>query len=331
MKNKLVMVLAVMLMSVSGGAQTHTTDTSRAVAALGEFETIFYSKANLVFNSPVDPRIQGSGIDLLRLPFIYLWEGLGQQSSDFLREVQGSSRAVVVGASDFRRPAGLGMVRSRRCYIILLKDGSSFDLKKYFREMPSAFAMGEPIRTWSAALAEFGEEDLRPSSFYATQFGHSYIVVSNDVKELQAVARKLGPKDKEAQAVDLSPDLALLTGYEYWGYRRYQLTNAIDEQAGETADIKLGTDALVFHADRVKKNAVLRFVGAPESVQHTAANINAKNVLPTFRQFELGIWESNMSLSESTPGDRNMPQSKSRQSFDFMAAVFDLFGFGVYS
>jgi len=56
---------------------------------------------------------------------------------------------------------------------------------------PSSSAMGMVHQT-----EEFAEQDSKPSRLYATQLGHAFVLVSNDLRSLDAVAKgiELGKK-----------------------------------------------------------------------------------------------------------------------------------------
>jgi len=140
-----------------------------AAALFNEFETVFFAKADVLISSGAYDHAPKSDIEILRFPFMELLEALKALGGNTSQEVVSNSEAILVGAKDFRPPAGLGGVHSQRCYIVILRTPSKFNLRQHFHQAPSASVGGSPVWEWSAKLGEFGEEDPRASSFFAAQ------------------------------------------------------------------------------------------------------------------------------------------------------------------
>jgi hypothetical protein len=187
-----------------------------------QYETVFYADTHLLLDSSIRVPLTKRDRNLLRLPFSNLTDGLDSLSKSVSTEIFHLSDSVLVGAKQFRPPAGLGPVNSKRCYVVVLKSNNTFELGKYFDMPPSASAMGAPVWSWSAKIGEFGELDSRPSSFFATQLDHSYLLVSNDVKDLQEVAERLRSLDKESKVTQKFCDWTSINQYPFWGYRQYK-------------------------------------------------------------------------------------------------------------
>ena len=292
---------------------------SRAAAILfDQFETVFYSKSNLLSGSPARPQLLTRDAKYMRFPFAYLLQGLdslGSHASDtFLQK----SEAVLVGAKDFRPPAGLGAVRSKRCYVIILDNHAVFDLSNYFHQAPVASVASSPLWNWTTTIGEFGEDDPRPSSLFAIQVASSYLVVSNDLAELKAVAGKLADGSDNPRVLSDLRDWGFVSDHKVWGYRRYRHDDVADRMAAGMSDVSPGAKALIFFADLDKKTATIRLL-CSISDERTVAKMNARAMFPPFKSSGPEIWE------------RTVPLSGDEDSFEQMFAVIGLFGFAVYA
>jgi hypothetical protein len=282
-----------------------------------EFETVFYLKSNLLSGPAPSPQLSGRDTRYLRFPFAYLSQGIDSlrpQASDTILQ---KSDAVLVGAKDFQPPPGLGIVRSKRCYVIILNNHTVFDLSDYFQRQPVVSVGNSRVWNWSAMLGEFGEGDPRPSSLFATQLGSSYLVVSNDLVELQNVATKLAAPGDEAQALNNLRDWATLSNHDVWAYRRYRHEEVMDREAAGLSFVSQGAKSLIFFADLDKKSATIRLLCSTKD-ESTVTKINDRAMLPPLKSSGPEMWETMVPLL----GDE--------ESLERIFAVMYLFGFAVY-
>ena len=287
--------------------------SSIAAVLLQQFETVFYSRPDLLFGSQASKNLSKHDGNTLRIPFAYLVGALDALGNGASADVLANSEAVLVGAKDFSPPAGLGGVRSRSCYVVVVQSGNAFDFRKYFHESPIASVANLPIWRWSVKLGEFGESDPRPSSLFAAQIAHSYALICNDLGELQTVAKRLTSAD--AQRSSDIREWASISSHDVWGYRRYLQTETNRTVAAGMTDVTPTAEALIFFLDSEKKTAVLRLLASDDS---TAAKINAEAKLPLLRPIISGAWETSIPLScDATTSER-------------MGAMMWLFGFGLY-
>jgi len=261
-----------------------------APVLIEQFETVFYSDIHLLSGSSVRVPLAKEDRDSLSQPFFYLTDGLDSLGKNVSGEVFHLSDSVLVGAKDFRPPAGLGPVRSQRCYVVVLKNDNTLEFRKYFKESPSASAMGSPVWSWSAKTGEFGELDSRLSSFYATQLGHSYLLVSNSVEALQAVAERLLSPNNDSKITNDVCDWASMNGYPFWGYRLYRHS---DKTSDGVSYAPPDARSLCFFVDIRKKTAVLRLVGSPTAKDALAIHAGK---IPEFRPYQAGAWETRIPL-----------------------------------
>ena len=312
--------LLLLLISVSGREHctARVTPESRAVSVLYEqFETISYAESDLVLSSGAYDGISKNDADVLRLPFYEMKEALESLRSRTSEEILASSQAVLVGAKDFRPPLGLGPVRSRRCYILILRNGK-FDLHDYFRQSSSGSIAGATIWNWSAKVGDFGEESPNKlSSFYVAQIASSYLLISNNLHDLQSSAKGLMAPDPPKMKSTGIGDWGDVIQHRIWCYRRYRHSGVVDQEAAGMSAVSRAAEALVFFVDSQQKTGLLRLISSNTN-DDPSVKMNALSKLPPLKPQGSGVWETRIALS----GDES--------SFNRLAVVMNFFGFGVY-
>jgi len=312
---RLFILIVLMLMICEQGLADTNPESIAASALFDRFETVFYTKQDIVSASGTYKGLSELESATLHYPFGLLPGALNSLGKQASAEILESGEAVLVGAKDFRAPVGLGQVRSQFCYVVILK--SAFELRKYFTTAPSVSAAGSPVWHWSAKLAEFGRGDPRLSSLYATQITETYLLISNRLVELQAVARRLSSSDQNLQTLAKLRDWEFISQHKLWGYRHYRHTGIVNPVAAGTSVVTSGAEALMFFADFEKKVGVLRLLSSVTD-EGTPAKINAKAVLPPLKPRGPGVWET------------TVPLAGNEDSSERIFAVMYLFGFGIY-
>jgi hypothetical protein len=312
-------ILLLLVLLYSGWARSSASQSSAASALFQQFETVFYSKADLLLGSGSYGDLSKTDANALRVPFAYLLGALDSLGKGTSADVLANTEAVLVGAKDFRPPAGLGGVHSQSCYVLSLRRNSEFDFRKYLQQSAPASAAGKLVWNWSAKLGEFGEKDPRPSSLYATQVAKQYALVCNDSAELGALTERLSSPDRDSQEPSRSGirDWASVSQHDVWGYRRYRHTGIANRDAAGMTNVTPGAEALIFFLFPPKKAAVLELVNSPTD-QRTASNMNAAARLPPLRSTSSGVWETTIQLSGN------------QETSERMVAMMWLFGFGLY-
>jgi hypothetical protein len=314
---KLLIVLAISFFGCSLSMAEMNHESSAESVLFERFETVLYAKANALSSSGAYDHMAKDDAEVVRFPFTELLEGLKSLGRNTSTEILKNSDAVLLGAKDFRPPAGLGGVHSQRCYIVILRSRSGFDFRKYFHQEPALSVAGAPAWNWSAKLGEFGEEDPRPSSFYATQIASSYLLVSNNLEDLQVTAKGLISSENPGRILAGIPDWELVRQHKVWGYRRYRYSGVVDREAAGMSFIPPGVEALIFFVDFEKKVGVIRLLSSDIS-EDTAAKISAGAKLPPLKPQGAGVWEARIPLA----GDE--------ESSDRLIQAMELFGFGAY-
>jgi hypothetical protein len=228
-----------------------------------------------------------------------------------------NSDAVMLGAREFLPPSGLGVVHSRRCYVFVLSPGITFNFREHVRQVPTLSFGGAVIWHWSAKLGEFGEKDSRPTSFYALQVAHSYLLVSNNLEELRTVTKRLSSSDESANALPETRDWSLVTQHKYWSYRRYNFGSTVDKRAAGVSDVTQGARGLMLFLNSGTRVVALRLYSSAED-DRTAELINSRGGLPPLKLIFAGTWET------------TIPLQGSEESSDELVGVMYLLGFGAY-
>jgi hypothetical protein len=314
----LILVLVVSACSVPRCGATERDVQLRAQSALlDRFETVFFAKSEILSTATANGQLYEGDSSRLRTPFAYLIRALNSLDNSASNEILRRSEAVLVGAKDFRAPAGLGAVHAKLCYVLLLRTGSGLDSRRYFNKSSPTTVSGINIWNWSADIGEFGEGDRRSSSVFATQVADSYLVVANDIKDLTEIVGQLNSAKNISGSSDSMRGLDSVRQHELWGYRHYRHDEIVDRTAAGMADVTPGTEALYFYVDVADKKAVLGILGSAGGAG-TIKNINLADFLPALEERGAGTWESTISLAGN------------EKSYAQVFGVMGLFGFAIY-
>jgi hypothetical protein len=276
-----------------------TSERHAAFALLEHYETVLYARADFLSNSDEFGGMDKDSADTLRLPFQEILEGLKHSGTYNSMELMRNSDAVLLGAREFRPPAGLGAVHSKRCYIVILRGNNKQDIHKYFRRAATESLDGLQVWKWSAQLGEFGEDDAsQPSTFYAVQIKRSYLLIANNRDDLRDVMRGLtSTENHEAILADI-PDWDILSVHEVWGYRHIRRTGIFNEEVAGLSFVTPSIEVLSFFVDFKKKSSVVRILGSDMN-RDTVPKINPAAEPPTFKWLAPGIWEAKIPFSEN--------------------------------
>jgi len=291
---------------------------ARVVAALlRRFETLAYSKPGLLTGSKPYDALPSQVTKPMQTPFYILTGGLNALGSQTASNVLKNADAVFVGAKDFRAPAGLGPVRSQNCFVVVLKNGAALELRDIFRRSAAGSAEGAAVWQWSAKLGEFGELDPKPSTLYAAKVAQSYLLVSNNIEELQAVVKGLSSAEDVTKILGEFYDWEIVRQHEMWGYRRYRHDGVANLVAAGMDKVDQGARALTFQFEREKNNFILRVLVVP-SEEGTIAKINATGLFGRMKSLGRGKWERVVGLGDDL------------ETLERLASAMAMLGFGVY-
>jgi hypothetical protein len=296
-------------------SDTYADDGQREASVLIEhFETVWYSDVALLAGLRGDAQVSDKELKSLHAPYGYLLEWLDLLGPSVSVEILEHSKAVFLGARDFKAPVGLGAVRSRYCYVISSNGQREFDLRMRLAHVPVSAAARAPVWEWLARPAE-GEPDQR--HFYAAQVAHSFVVVSNNLKDLQTVVEKLSVSDQNAQSASHIRGWEIVSQKNLWGYRKYRHGEHGDQMAAGTSGVPTSAEILMFWCDMEKKTCVLRFLSHPDD-EEFATRFTAGSVLPPLNRQGRGVWEV------------VIPFQGSELSVEHIFTVMWLMGVGIY-
>ncbi len=301
-----------------GTVKADNAKESRAAAALFErFETVAHTKPGLLTGSPEYSSLPKQVQSPLQLPFHFFLQALDAQGAQVKSAVLESAEAIFVGAKDFRAPAGLGPVHSQRCYVVILREQAALDLSKYFRQAAVSSVTGASIWNWSAKTGEFGEMDSRPSSFYITKVANSFLLLSNNLNELKAIAERLVSKDESSGILGEIREWESVRQHEVWGYRRYRHKGIVDRTAAGMANITPEAQALIVMFDRKENNIMLRLFCVPGE-ERTPVKINSTGLFGRLHWQDGGIWY------------RAIPFVADLETLERVSEAMNMLGFGYY-
>lgn len=289
-----------------------------ASVLFGQFETVFYAKAEFLSNSGTPNRWGKASEDYLVAPFNELMEGIKHVGSDDSSEILRNSEAILVGAKEFRPPAGFGAVQSRRCYIVIPKDGN-YDLRKYFRHATDESSGGLQVWKWSAQFGEYGEDDpKRSSTFYASQIASSYLVIANNRDDLQETVSRLAAANDSKAMLARVPDWDTVSEHKFWGYRRLGDSRVLNTEAEGMSLLTINAKTIILFVDSDDKQCVILIVSS-DMGRNSALTEKAASILPPFKHLGGGLWEAMLPFAENEEGH------------DRLFVVLNLFGFGEYT
>jgi len=280
-----------------GAPPSTTNNETRAAAVLFErFETVFHTSPALLSA----PSADGS-VDFMGEPFAYLLLGLDKAGVQARKSVLADASAVLLGTKDYLPPNGLGRTVSTRCYAVVLRQGNSIEISRYVDKSTLLSTTGPQIWKWSASLGEFGERDPRPSSVYATQIGHTFILVSNNLEELKNASEQLTALHN-GPAVTGIREWDDVSHHEFWGYRKYRHDQppAASTTFAGTKGIKPDAEALILYVDHKRNSGILRLLGSKVD-DGTAKSLTAEMTMPPLKPVGPGVWANIFPLADAGP------------------------------
>lgn len=314
-RNYLVLVTALAAVPGCSAGAAGSAEQQRAASALfGEYESVFYVTGKLIVDGGHHARLPKQNADALRAPFAHLIGGLRAISEGAPSALFGNADAVFVGAKDFRPPSGrsgLGDVQSRFCYVIVLGGRSSIKWNEIVSTWNPHASQGS-VWEW---LVPPTEGQPKRYSFYSSQVGRSFVLVSNSRDDLRAVSEKLSAIENHPNFEGVH-DWREFSRHEVWGYRAYRRTGDGFKGSGGASAVVPGAQALEFFVDLKRKAGVLRLYGSTVDV---AKGLDNFRVVPPLKGTgRSGVWETLVQFS----GDS--------ASIEETLGVMGLLGFGVY-
>ena len=296
-------------------------DDQRRVAGMlaQEYESVFVASGGLLSPQGSYEGIPTQLTGELRMPFAGLLVSL-QQNEELRRSALlglDGLQFAAVGAKDFRPPSGLGPVVASRCYILRLSSTRSIDISRHGPGRPVSGDGHPAIWTW-----EVHAEGSDPEPFYVAQPSGNYVIIANDLKELERFVLRFAVSPREAFPGNEPgaglPNFGATRSCPIWGYRAYRLEADISsKQASGALDVGAHAQALLFIADLTNSKASIRYVSSAE-LDDAPRRLQRSGRLPPFLPIGPRAWECTISLRSG------------RVSEEQLFTAISLFGFGLY-
>ncbi len=253
------MTLAAVTVSTRAQAAASPGSDSRAAAAMfSQYETVFYTDTDLSSKFSSFKGLSRQTAGALSIPFGDLIYGLDSLDPHVAADMLAKSEAVLMGGKGFIPPEGEGAAQvSRFCYIVNFGTRSRPDFGKYAAKAQKASIAGESVWSWQVNSPEPGGQDI---SYSVTQVGDSYLLVSNDLGELQAIAKKLTSSNDSSTTLSAIRDWAILSQHEYWGYRRVRHDEVVKKDPWLEFTMP-GAETVIMFADIKMKTATVSVLG----------------------------------------------------------------------
>ncbi|MGA7239685.1 MAG: hypothetical protein WBY44_28655 [Bryobacteraceae bacterium] len=268
------------------------------------YETVVSSTTGVLDRIDFSHPEKDFGRNYLGLPFIYLIGGLKAVGPHTLKDLYGASAAVVTGARNFTKPAGLGMVGSRTSYIAILSPGGAGVVTAQFAKVHAAESGGLTVWDWSTPPSEGYAEPARfAAAVVRNAAGESFFVMANSDDDFRDVSGAVADSAADAAPVTGtagSSELTALRSYAYWGWRLIRSRNGqasgpgLDHLPAAAASVKMYTE---FDSGRL-----LFDIAVPEAPEADAKRqpgpppgLPSSDAL-MFRRAAAGVWRAEIRL-----------------------------------
>jgi hypothetical protein len=306
---------ALMLVSLTqASAMTNAEIEPRAAAILfSQYETVFYTNADLSSSFSFFKGLSRETAGMLSVPFSGLIDGLDALDPHASAEILAQSTAVLMGGRGFIPPEGSGAAQvSHFCFIVGFGARGRPDFQRYAIHAAKIATTSAPVWTWYRDSRGPGDAAV---TFYAGPVGDSYLLLSNDLGDLQAVGKQLTSSEEPSIKLSNIRDWSVVSKYEYWGYRRP--LQAPKKGTVALRDLFPEADALVIFCNVNERTAALRLYGAKRADGGTPRMTGEAETFSsslTFKPESPGVWAATAALS----GDR---------AWGGVASLIGLFGF----
>lgn len=214
----------------AGEAAAGPGGDSRAVAAMfRQYETVFYTNTDISSNFSSFKGLSRQTAGALSVPFGDLIYGLDLLDPCASANMLAKSEAALMGSKGCIPPEGEGAAQvSSFCYIVNFGTRRRSDFGKFAAKARETSKQGEPVWSWQVHSPE---PPMRTITYYAAQIGDSYLLVSNDLGELQAIMKRLTSSDDASMTLSGIRDWTILSQHKYWGYRCMRHDGVVEKDA----------------------------------------------------------------------------------------------------
>ena len=318
-KQLAVATLLSFLLLAPTAAHAETIPETRAASVLfQQFETVAYTRSDLLYRYVVHDSSEVDSEEDLALPFLELLGGLkvlGPKAETDLKRSYGVvlGGAKDSGARDVAQPTGLGMIGSHNCYIGILQRDAKPNLGADFSRAFHITIDGRPVWTWTTPRST---EETKTHTFYAAQVAGAYLVIANNRQDLRRVARALASApNAKSEAIHVF-GWKNFSAHPFWVYRQIRRRRVSSPDAAGLRGLSSDVVALTFFADVEKRESFLQVLSSDTTMK------TAPKVIPDRGNDRLqprggGVWQA------------AIPLSKDEAGFDDLFRIFYRFGFSV--
>jgi hypothetical protein len=246
------------------------------------------------------------------LPFLELISALTAVGPSTVDDLKHSYESVLVGASDFTSPDGIGIVASRKCYVAVAGTGGLQGGVLAFQKATPFSVKGAEGVTWSSPPFE---GHARRTDFYAGIIASTYFVLTNDRQTFEQTVHELASKEPvtDLRLPNGSLGRTVFGPHEYWAYRVFDRSRAKDVNAAGINSIPTGSLALAFVIDQSNNEGIIHvysFADQAPTFLHSAPKVS--------RASESGVWRA------------ALPLSNAETVQNALLELFYYFGFGMF-
>jgi len=297
----------------SRGYADANLENQAAALLVKHYETVVSARSKVLSQLHFDHPERDFGPKYLGLPFMYLMAGLKTVGPNTLAAVEAGSVTVLTGAKDFVRPAGLGMVSSRTCYIAILTPGAGQTLPSGFSKVKVALIDGRTVWTWSIPPPEGYKTAI---NFYAAILTSSFLVVANDREDFREVANALAKGTAQADLLVGRADLTALRAHAYWAYRSIRRAEGSDTLASGLSGLPVSAIGLQLFTEYDDGKLFFNVLVPDDRSGSTPGGLPSSESI-RFQRARAGVWQAVIDLT-------------TRQTTSAVFQAMSYFGYGVF-
>jgi hypothetical protein len=281
-------------------------------ALLAHFDTVAYTTTGILSSSSNSLTTHVDSEDYLKVPFLEFTDGLNATGATKVNDFKKNYAALIVGATNFASPDGIGTVHSDKCYIGVPLGGAQSDMEASFGQAPLETIGGRQAWSWVIPASEENPEERR---FYALELPSRYFLMCNSQPGFELVANLISSENARITSQINALGWETFSNYNYWVYRSGRRIGGGNPSVSGLAQLSPDVTSLAFFADIDKRRGFIRVFSTDTSMKSTP------NVLPESQRQLLapdtkGVWQA------------EIPLAKDEGSFDLVFYIFTTFGFG---
>jgi len=138
----------------------------------------------------------------------------------------------------------------------------------------------------------------KTTSIYSRQIGNRFLLLSNDLQEMEIVSDRLVASSQGRPSQDEIREWSELTQNQLWGYRLYEHNADLDKMAAGTQKVGPGTRAIACVLRPDRKALTISVFTSSMNGEETIKRLNSEKRFPPLVPIGGGAWESVISTSD---------------------------------